>query len=147
MRLERDGSAYKFVPATGMYKRVDGDGPTWFDPEGSQENFLEARGWGVISRPGADANDESAEDFVGDGAAYVPAFTTYVHTDGPLELAAALLACGVFCLRFYLRWLRTFFSICMRSRVAFLFDTLRSRVAARSPTLHCNPIHCHCTRF
>ena len=88
MRLERDGSAYKFVPATGMYKRETGDGPVWFDPEGSQENFLEARGWGVISRPGADANDESAEDFVGDGAAYVPAFTTDVHTDGPLEVSS-----------------------------------------------------------
>ena len=88
MRLERDGSAYKFVPATGMYKRESGDGPTWFDPEGSQENFLEARGWGVISRPGADANDESAEDFVGDGAAYVPAFTTDTHIDGPLEISS-----------------------------------------------------------
>ena len=41
MRLDRDGCSYKFVPATGMYKRVDGDGPTWFDPDGSQENFLE----------------------------------------------------------------------------------------------------------
>ena len=75
MRLERDGSAYKFVPATGMYKRETGDGPVWFDPEGSQENFLEARGWGVISRPGADANDESAEDFVGDGAVPVLVFS------------------------------------------------------------------------
>jgi peptide methionine sulfoxide reductase msrA/msrB len=42
----------------------------------------------VISRPGADANDESAEDFVGDGAAYVPAFTTDEHTDGPLEISS-----------------------------------------------------------
>ena len=88
MRLDREGCSYKFVPATGMYKRETGDGPVWFDPEGSQENFLEARGWGVISRPGADANDESAEDFVGDGAAYVPAFTTDVHTDGPLQISA-----------------------------------------------------------
>ncbi len=88
MRLERDGSAYKFVPATGMYKIVDGDGPTWIDPDGSQENFLEARGWGVISRPGADANDESAEDFVGDGAAYVPAFTDAQAGDGPLEVSS-----------------------------------------------------------
>ena len=88
MRLERDDCSYKFVPATGMYKLVEGDGPTWFDPEGSQENFLEARGWGVISRPGADANDESAEDFVGDGAAYVPAFTTDAQAgDGPLEIS------------------------------------------------------------
>ena len=47
MRLERYGGAYKFVPATGMYKLIDGEGPVWFDPEGSQENFLEARGWGV----------------------------------------------------------------------------------------------------
>ena len=42
-------------------------------------------------------------------------------TRRPLELAAALLACGVFCLRFYLRWLRTFFSICMRSRRGLSF--------------------------
>lgn len=88
MRLERDGGAYKFVPATGMYKRESGDGPAWFDPEGSQENFLEAKGWGVISRPGADANDEAAEDFVGDGAAYVPAFSTDVHADGPLDISS-----------------------------------------------------------
>ena len=87
-RLERNGCSYKFVAATGMYKLVEGDGPTWFDPDGSQENFLEARGWGVISRPGADANDESAEDFVGDGAAYVPAFTTDTHIDGPLEISS-----------------------------------------------------------
>ena len=88
MRLDRDGCSYKFVAATGMYKLVEGDGPTWFDPEGSQENFLEARGWGVISRPGADANDESAEDFVGDGAAYVPAFTDAQAGDGPLQISA-----------------------------------------------------------
>ena len=90
MRLERDGCSYKFVPATGMYKLVEGDGPTRGSiPEGSQENFLEARGWGVISRPGADANDESAEDFVGDGAAYVPAFTTDAQAgDGPLEVSS-----------------------------------------------------------
>ena len=88
MRLERGGSAYKFVPATGMYKRETGDGPVWFDPEGSQENFLEARGWGVISRPGADANDESAEDFVGDGAAYVPAFSDAQAGDGPLHISS-----------------------------------------------------------
>ena len=89
MRLDRDGCSYKFVAATGMYKLVEGDGPTWFDPEGSHENFLEARGWGVISRPGADANDESAEDFVGDGAAYVPAFTTDAQAgDGPLQISS-----------------------------------------------------------
>merc|ERR1739841_498536 len=87
-RLERNGCSYKFVAATGMYKLESGDGPTWFDPEGGQENFLEARGWGVISRPGADANDENPEDFVGDGAAYVPAFTTDEHTDGPLEISS-----------------------------------------------------------
>ena len=46
-RLERNGCSYRFVAATGMYKLESGDGPTWFDPEGSQENFLEARGWGV----------------------------------------------------------------------------------------------------
>ena len=97
MRLDREGCSYKFVAATGMYKRESGDGPTrgWgvsgLIPKvglHAQENFLEARGWGVISRPGADANDESAEDFVGDGAAYVPAFTTDVHTDGPLQISS-----------------------------------------------------------
>ena len=41
------------------------------DPAGSQERIYEDKGWGLISRPGVDVNDETPEDFVGE-VKYVP---------------------------------------------------------------------------
>ena len=82
------GAAYEFVPGAGMYRRRDsGDGPKWIDPEANQERLYDDRGWGAIGREGADDNDESAADFVGDGAAYVPFFADAGSSEGPLSVS------------------------------------------------------------
>ena len=65
-------------------------------------------------------------------------------TRRPLELAAALLACG-FLLAFCLRWLRTFFSICMRSAYLLFRSAIASGSASPTATLH--RLHCHCNAF
>ena len=90
-RIEIKGRSYKYVASTGMYKLDgpdDGNLPRWFDPAGSQERLWIDRGWGVIS-DGSDENDERAEDFVGLGKVYEPAFLKddAVAGDAPLVVS------------------------------------------------------------
>lgn len=64
------GVCYRWQPATGMFCLLDqangGGGdllPKWVSPQGSEETFLEERGWGFISRPDAsDGEQMSAFD-------------------------------------------------------------------------------------
>ncbi|KAJ1452278.1 peptide methionine sulfoxide reductase MsrA [Pelagophyceae sp. CCMP2097] len=62
---------YNFDVARGLYKLTGGDGPTWIDLEKSQERLWEDKGYGFVDKFG---DGEAAEDYVGDGQLYKPAF-------------------------------------------------------------------------
>ena len=66
-------------------------------------------------------------------------------TRRPLELAAALLACGFLLAFVFLRWLRTFFNTSFQ----YICDRERQRAGSYAALQPCTlqPLHCLCTRF